>query len=239
MSPSRAEILRSLADRIQEIESSGRPHDRSALALGIEALDDCLPARRLVPGALVELLADAEGAGVWTLALTMARQACGEWKTLVVTDVQGSFYPPAALKAGVDLERLIVVRPKARRDAYVAARQALRCTAVGAVLGWHDTLRTTDVRRLQVAAEAGGGMGLLLRPAGAARTPSFAALRLGITPVATAEASRRLRVEVLRCPGGKRGRVVTLEIDDETGDVRVPAGLVPATARARAARASG
>lgn len=237
MGACRDELLRELARRIDEIETTGRPSGRSATALGIPGLDDRLPGGRLPAGSLVELLAARPGAGVWTLALLMARRVCGERKALVVCDVQRCFYPPAVARWGPDLDRLIVLRPAGARDADAAVGQTLRCPAVGAVVSWHDRLHPLDCRRLGAAAEAGGGVGFLLRPGATHREPSFAALRLLVTPE-PADGSRRLRVDVLRCRGGT-GRPLILEIDDETGHVRLPPGLAAPAARPRAARTSG
>jgi protein ImuA len=239
MSSLRSETLQHLAQRIREIESSCHPPDRSSFSLGIPALDDLLPERRLPAGSLVELLAATEGAGVWTLALLMARHACGERKVLVVADVQGCFYPPAASKLGVDWGRSMVIRPTSQRDTYLAIHQSLRCAAVGAVIGWCDHLRMVDFLRLQQAAVTGGGLGLLLRPAGALRIPSCAAVRWRVAPIVSADAPRRIQIQVVRCRGGKTGQSLILEIDDETGHVRVPAGVVPPAALARSTRASG
>jgi protein ImuA len=271
----REQLLESLKQRIGEIEASRRPADRVAISLGISALHDLLPERRLPSGALVELLSEADGGGAWSLALFLARQACGAaekgvWnpeerfqtpfsaaqKVLVIVDGQRCFYPPAAAKLGIDLERLLVVHPKTARDAMLAVDQSLRAPAVGSVIGWYDRLATPAFRRLQLAAETGGGLGLLLRPAAVRRTPSFAALRFLVMPVASdvrqafepdssvrleslTYAVRRVRLEVLRCRGGTAGQSVILEIDDETGDVRVPAGLAVAATGPRPARASG
>jgi protein ImuA len=243
MSLSRAALLQDLAQRIQEIESRAHPR-RSPIPLGIPGLDDCLPADGLPAGSLVEVLSTAAGAGAWTLALLLAERARGQHKALVVADDRGWFYPPAASKLGVDLERCLVVRPASLRDGAAAFRQALRCTAVGAALGWFDQLRPSESRHLQLAAETGGGVGFLLRPATAVRTPSFAVLRLLIHPLPARDFPRRVGVEVVRCRGwatttsGATPSLI-LEIDDETGHVRVPPRVAsPATGTPRR-RASG
>jgi protein ImuA len=235
----RDELLADLNQRIRQIEVSGRPAHASPVEFGIPALENWLPEKRLAPGSLVELLAAADGAGTWTLALFMARNACGPRKILVVVDGQGCFYPPAAVTLGIDPGRLIVIRPKTLSDAALAVDQSLREPAVGSVVGWYDRLASPAFRRLQLAAEAGGGLGLLLRPAAARRSPTFATLRLLVTPVAADAAMRRVCLDALYCRGGREGQSLTLEIDDATGDVRVPAGMAPAATRTRAARASG
>jgi protein ImuA len=230
-------VYHGLARRIEEIESGRHSGESSAISLGIPALDNCLPQGQLPAGALVELLAAAEGAGVWPLALLMAGRACDERKVIIVCDTQGRFYPPAAAGWGLDLRRWIILRPASAREGDIAVGQSLRCPAVGAVVSWHSRLRTLDCRRLQAAAEAGGGVGFLLRPADARRDPSFAALRLLVTPM-PGDDFRRMQVDVLRCRGG-RCRSFLLEVDDETGHVRVPSRLAATAPLPRAARASG
>lgn len=234
--PPQGEILRKLAHRINEIERRYRP-PRADFPIGVAALADLLPAGQLPAGALVELLG-AEGAGVWSLGLVMAKAACGQQRALVVVDGKGSFYPPAVAAWGIDWRRFLVVRPATAVDIQAVIDQALRCAAVGAVIGVCPQLRTREFRRLQLAAESGNGVGFLLRPESAVRLPSFAALRLRIAPLASTDVCRRLHVEVVRCREAPEGRSLTLEIDDVTGDVRVPAGLAAAAAAARPARAA-
>lgn len=239
MDSSRKQLLEDLAQRIQEIESSWRSPGRLPVWPKIPGLAECLPEGGLPAGSLVELLSAREGSGAWSMALLMAREACAQRKALVVTDWQGCFYPPAAASLGIDLDRLVIVRPAKRRDAYAVADQALCCPGVGAAIGWYEELRTLDVRRLQLAAETGGGLGFLLRPSGALRVPSFATLRLLVTPVASADSLRSLRLDVVRCRGGRSGKSIFLGIDDETGHVRLAAPVAAPAAAARAARSSG
>jgi protein ImuA len=238
-STSRSEIVRALAERIQEIESTLHRQEQRALSLGIPALESLLPQKRLPGGSLMELLSAAEGTGAWTLALVMAKRACEQGKALIVADSQRCFYPPAAARLGIDLDRLIVLRPTKPRDLYAGVEQSLRCAAVGAVVAWFDRLPSVDGRRLQLAAETGGGIGFFLRSRAALRAPSFAALRLLITPAKPAAGLRRVVIEVVRCRGGKPGSWVALEIDDETGHVHVLPEMAVATPVPRSARASG
>ena len=130
-------------------------------------------------------------------------------------------------------------RPASAADAAAALRQALGCTAVGAALGWFAHLSPSDGRRLQLAAETGGGVGFLVRPASAVRLPSFAVLRLLASPVSAPGFARRLDVEVVRCRGTSGGQSLVLEIDDATGHVRVPPRLAPSARGASRRRASG
>lgn len=229
--------LQDLARRIQEIEShrlSRRPH----LGLGIPALDGVFPKKGLSAGSLVELLSAAEGTGAWTLGLLMARQLASE-KALVIIDGSRSFYPPAAVRLGVDLKRTILVCPKTKQENHAAMNLSLRCPAVGGVIAYCEQLTSLEFRRLQLAAETGAGVGFLLREEAAKLSPSFAEVRLLILPLVSPGDRQRVQVDVLRSRGTKNGQSLILEIDHETGDVRIPARLAAATPASRAARASG
>ena len=239
--------LQKLAQRIAEIEAHSSRHSPLATRHYPTAWEEILLGGKLAAGSLVELLAAEEGAGAWTLALFMARRACGEHKVLVVVDAERRFYPPAASQLSIDLRRTIVIRPQPGQPALAALTQSLRCAAVGAALGKLERVSTTDCRRLQVAAENGGGVGFLLRSAAALNMPSFASLRLLLTPMhnmrdegrgARGERDhlRRLQVEVVRFRGSlaydggltPRRAPMILEIDDEKGHVHIPAAVAVA-----------
>jgi len=106
------------------------------------------------------------------------RQA-GPW-TLYI-DSEGDFYPPAAARVGVPLDRLLILRVRRSADALWACEQALRCRAVGVVILPIRRLEAAHSRRLQLAAEVGGGLGFLLRP-DEDGPPTFSATRLRIEP---------------------------------------------------------
>lgn len=65
-------------------------------------------------------------AGKVTLALRVAAGAQRDGGTVLWIDGAASFDPLAASLAGVDLERLIIVRPRGREEALLAAGAALR-----------------------------------------------------------------------------------------------------------------
>jgi protein ImuA len=249
------DTVRQLAERIRTLETSFRLCDPLRIPLA-SGLDKLFPDGGLSAGSMVELLPRAPGVGAWTFALMLARYACGERKTLLIADPARSFYPPAARKFGLDLGRTIIVRPKNSAQALLAVGQALRCAAIGTAIGEFDRLSDRDSRRLQLAAEAGGSIGVLLRPASALGTPSFASVRLLLEPLPSWRSRRRLKVEVLRCRAGAftfsacrepseralqalnvnipnsfpKGRgELGVEIDDATGHVRVFSALELAT----------
>ena len=195
-----------------------------ALPSGCPVLDRALPEKGFRPGTLVEWLSHGEGDGTATLAFRAAaaalRTAAG---TVVVLDRTGEFYPLAAVAQGIEPARLIVVHPGNKTDHTWALDQALRCPAVAAVVAWPESLdgkldgRT--FRRLQLAVEQGGGLGLLIRPQGVRPQPSWADVRLLVEPLPSKSPygrMRRMRVVLLRCRGGRGEQAVEVEVDHET-----------------------
>jgi hypothetical protein len=105
------------------------------LPLGIQEINDALPEGGLPRGAVVEIAAP-RGLGRGTsLALSACAAAQAEARTrgagatdgawCAWVDPSGSLFAPAVARAGVDLGRLLVVRPPPEMLAKVAVRVAL------------------------------------------------------------------------------------------------------------------
>ena len=235
--PIQVETLRREIARLER--SRFRGGDRP-ISSGCVPLDRLLPEGGFRRAALAEWLSAGEGSGATTLALAAARQACRDGGALVVLDRRREFYPPAAVRLGIEPEELIVVQAGSQADEHWALDQTLRCRGVAAVLAWPERLDGRTFRRLQLAAEEGGGLGLLIRPLVARGEPSWADVRLLVEPLPAEpllSRKRRLRIHLLRCRGGAAGRSIDLEIDDETCSVHLAARLAPPAAYADAAGA--
>lgn len=272
---SRSQVVAQLQEALRRCEGARRVHAGRRTSTGCEELDRLLPEGGLGRGTLVEWLASSSGSGALWLALTAAREACREYGPLVVIDGEGTFYPPAAALAGIEPRDLMVVHVGQARDESWALDQALRSAGVGAVLCSTRRLSQRAGRRLQLAAEASGALGLLVRPATVRDEPCWAEARLLIEPLpdggtdfspANISGSRRqtgrrrqhashtltlrgasqtltlrrVSVELLRARGSLtediEGRRLELEIDDETGVVRVAGRLAAAAPRAEPPR---
>ncbi len=169
--------LARLSQEVQRLEAAGRNLSSShVISTGCLAMDACLPTSGYLPGSVIEYLRSTSGCGATYLALVAAAAAlrATEEKYLVIVDTHHHFYPPALLGHQIPLPRVIWVRPQSPADAVWATDQALRTTAVAAVVADLDALNERDARRLQLAAERGGGLGLLLRSLAARRMPSWA-----------------------------------------------------------------
>lgn len=111
----------------------GAGNETSGLPFGIAELDGILPDGGLPRGGVVEL-AVAGGSAIGTaLALSAIRSVQAEARTLLAADAvpwcafvdaSGTLYAPGVLASGVDLSRLLVVRPPADAIGRVALKLA-------------------------------------------------------------------------------------------------------------------
>lgn len=204
----------------------------AALPSGFPELDANLPGGGWPLGAITELLSDTAGIGELSLLAPGLSKLARAGRHLVWIAPPYLPYAPALAQRGVPLERLLLVRTRTARDALWATEQALRCPTVGAVLGWPEYLADQSVRRLQLAAEAGGTLGILYRSTAAAATPSPAALRLRLQASASG-----LQIEVHKARGARAGHKLQCRLDLFRSAPLGPspdALAVPATAAARA-----
>lgn len=185
MSAAYSQILQSLQEKIHGLESARLPQGEF-ISTGFAALDRLLPQRGFCRGTLVEWLG-SQGGAVGTLAAIVARQACRDGAAVVIIDPcnrrspsAGYCYPPALFNLGFDPTQIIFVRSKNRKDYLWALNQSLACRGVGAVLSWPQALDDRAFRGLQLAAEKGGGLGLLVRPLSARGQPTWSEVQLWV-----------------------------------------------------------
>lgn len=219
----RQAVVQELRQKLQQLEHScRRPTGNDApFSTGLRRLDKLLPGDGLLPGSLVEWLVADQGEGTATLAIVVAAQVLKHGGALVVVDARGEFYPPAAQALGIEPERVIVVRPRNARDTFWALEQSLRSGGVAVVYGRVEGGDALVFRRLQLAAETGGSLGFLLRPAAGRAQTCWADARLvvhalpGAGPRQAVDWRWRLRVELLHGRGKPGGDTVELELNDE------------------------
>lgn len=224
----RSETIQSLRENLCQFQQALRTEARqkNAVSTGIHPLDCILPGQGLKQGTLSEWVSMEAGSGATSLAMHVAGQAQSNGP-LLIADRQQHFYAPAFSSVGVCSEKTILIRPKSRTDELWAVEQALRCPGIGAVICQPERLKTQEFRRLQLAAESGTAIGLLIRPAAAHRQSGWADVRLLISPQPTSRNSfcRRVDVRCVYAKGGLADQTVKLEICDETNAVRLAAGL--------------
>jgi recombination protein RecA len=238
---STAALLERLKGQIRTLEAQPRQLVM-ALRTGVPEVDD-LGAFRL--GAGVELCGE-EASGRTTLALSLVAAAGRQQRLAAWVDGPSELYPPAALCLGVELSRLLIVRPRAPKQLVWSAVQLLRSGAFTCVV--LDVTHTgvvpslVDCKKLLDAARAGGSLLVLLT---SLATPATGLVRLTLKlhrPEAR-PASGHLRVVEggreepggvayeLDAPRGRRARVQRARLSRGEAPIR-RAGPVEAAPRA-------
>ena len=194
----RAQMLEQLARLCRN--GAGIEQARLAAPTGFPELDASLPGGGWPIGAIAELMSDAIGIGELSLLVPVLSRLARAGRYIAWIAPPHLPYAPALAQRGVPLERVLLIQTRSPQESLWATEQALRCPAIGAVLGWPAYIADKNVRRLQLAAEAGGSLGILYRPPQAARESSPAALRLRLHA-----APDGLAVEIHKSRGGRAG----------------------------------
>ena len=211
---------------------------------GLDALDHLAPSNAFARGTIHELLFAPEHGEPRFFATVLAQHASAPKQRrlpIIWSDPRGELYPPALASMGIDLKRLYLLRPPSPADETWAVAECLRCKGVGAVVAAPQFLSRVEARRLQLAAETGGGVGLLLRPTGKRSMHYAVTTRWLVAPAPGERSVQRWRIQLLHGHGGRVGETVFLECDRETHSVRAttqladrPAATTTATRRASA-----
>ena len=216
---SKAAVLAELRGRIRRMEGIGGADGSRFLPLGVPAVDQALPDGGLPLGCLHEVVGEndpfnsvATGFSAAILARISEQHEASHQGRMIWITRGDDLYAPGIAAYGLKPERLIVVR--ARRDADIlwAMEEALRCRTLGAVLGEIGDIDMVASRRLQLAAEASGVTGLLLRSAGRRLGATASVTRWGLSAAPSRPIDGepglglpRWRTRLLRCRGGQPG----------------------------------
>jgi len=251
----RQEVVADLRTQLRAQELGPRP-DASlpSLPFGLPEIDTALPCGGLVLGAVHEVFGGGpdllHGAAVTAFVGGILARSSG---AVIWAYPKRDLFPPALGAVGVHPDRVIYV--EAGKDVLLVAEEALRHVGLAAVVGEIDgSIGLTASRRLQLAAETSGGLGLLLRrPRRLNRDhteePTAAHTRWRVTAVPSGPvlawspetpglARARWRLDLLRCRGGE-SRSFSVEACDAQGRLGLPAHVAdrstPADAEQRRA----
>ena len=187
------------------------------------AIDQGLPGGGLARAALHEILAADPGEAAGFCALLLARAG---GSVLWIASEPGA-WPPGLSRFGLSPADLVLVQAPRVEDAIWAMEEGLRCPGISGALLAMPEADPESVRRLQLAAESGGGIGLLLRREGEAEGASAALTRWRVGMLAGSGGAAndlgdpRWRLDLLRSRGGRpqswqvvwRGAAERLELD--------------------------
>ncbi|MDX9740669.1 MAG: translesion DNA synthesis-associated protein ImuA [Gammaproteobacteria bacterium] len=190
-----------------------RWQNASGIASGHAALDERLPGGGWPRGALAEVLLPCPGIGELQLFLPALLRLSRERRWIALIAPPYIPYAPAWQASGVDLSRLLWIRPRSAREQLWAMEQALRAGTCGAVLCWPDaSTQFRELRRLQLAAETGNCMGILFNDEKHATRTTPASLRIRLEPE-----ERGMQVHLIK--GGKPHtmRIEGLQVKEAEG----------------------
>jgi protein ImuA len=229
-------VLSDLRERIQRIEG-GATQRRPALPFGLKPIDSRLPSGGLARGALHEVAGGGNGAVDGAAAALFVAGVAARTRGKVLWCVtRRDLFAPALEQAGLSHNRLIFVEAGDEKDLLACFEEGLRHTGLGAAIAEVAKLSMTTSRRLQLAAEASGGIGIAIRrwrrqtEAADFGQPTAATTRWRVSAVPSAPlpvpgvGRARWLVELVRCRAGDSADFI-VEACDAKGRLALPADL--------------
>ncbi len=134
-------------------------------------------------GGLTEILVPQPGVGELSLLMPALARLSREQRWLAWIAPPHTPYAPALAAHGVDLSKVLLIHPKAVKDALWAVEQTLKSGTCSVVMAWLQQADFHSLRRLQLAAADGHSLCLLFRPHAAAAEASPAQLRLRLEAI--------------------------------------------------------
>lgn len=145
---------------------------------GHPELDALLPGGGWPMGRLIEIQTPTPGLAEIRLLLPALRQIQAEGRWIIWAAPPYRPYTPGLTQAGLDLSRILCVDPVVPADLWWCLEKLLRHPACGIVMTWPAHCDATILRRLQLAVEAGGGLGILFLRQAMAHSPAAVRLEL-------------------------------------------------------------
>ena len=208
--------LARLKERVARIERGRLPAAGLAppLATGVAGIDRTL-AETGEAGLAAGAMHGIAGPGAQTLLLGLLKRLMARDPRPVLWGLPwtapAALYGPGLAQAGLATERLILARARKPAELLWALEEGLRSGALAAAVGEPDgRLTLTASRRLQLAAETGGGFGFLISTRDDAAAPSALHSRWRAEPLPSeiggdGAVTRRLDIALLRHRSGATG----------------------------------
>jgi protein ImuA len=235
-----------LRAQIEKIEGHRR-RVQSVLPFGLAAVDSRLPGGGLARGALHEIAGGGHGVMDGAAAALFAAGVAARTRGRVLWCItQADIFAPAVAQAGLPADRVVYLEAGDQASVLACMEEGLRHGGLGAVVGEVAHLSMKASRRLMLAAEDTGTIGLALRrwrrqadsmdfgqPTAAATRWRVSVLPSTPLPVPGLGRARWL-VELIRARAGDSADF-ELEACDEKGCLALPAELAdePAAAHGR------
>src|SRR5271169_2213412 len=236
-------VLEALRERIQRLEGGG-PRRKSVLPFRIKAIDQHLPEGGLALGALHEVAGGGNGAIDGAAAALFAAGIAARTRGRVLWCVaRQDLFAPAIAQAGLLPDRVIYVEAGDEKSLLACFEEGLRHGGLGAVVAEVAGLSMMTSRRLQLAAESSGSIGIAVRrwrrqaEAADFGQPTASVTRWRVTALPSTKlpvpgvGRARWAVELIRCRAGESADFA-VEACDAKGRLAVPPDLADGSGEA-------
>jgi protein ImuA len=239
-------VLAQLRATLGALETGGFRR-RPALPFGIGEVDSRLASGGLRLDALHEVAgASADLADDCAATLFLAGIAARAWGPVLWVVRRRDLFAPGLAQAGLAPQRLLYAETRDDEELLAVMEEGLRHRGLGAVVGEAKRADMATTRRLQLAAEGGRSIALLLKRHGRSGadpldTPSAAVTRWRVaaapsSPLPVEGVGRgRWKLDLVRQRGGEPASW-KLEACDETGRCALPADVADRKAAAGGTR---
>lgn len=242
--------IENLREKIRRLETGGR-RQAAVLPFGMAAIDDRLPGGGLAMGSLHEVAGSGNGAidGAAAALFTAGIMARTAGQILWCVSRQDLF-APAIAQAGLAPDRVIYVEAGDDKEVLACFEEGLRHGGLGGVVAEVGRLSMTNSRRLQLAAESSGTLGIAMRrwrrqvDAVDFGQPTASATRWRVSVLPSAPlpvpgiGRARWQLELIRCRAGESADF-TVEGCDAQGRLAILADLADRQVFPQPERAAG
>ncbi|MFC3677752.1 ImuA family protein [Ferrovibrio xuzhouensis] len=211
--------LQQLRSQVARMTGLSRPRSTAACPIGVAEIDARLPGLGLGLGGIHELIGDLTATTGFLAALLGRHKA---FRQILWVTPEASLFAPGLSQLGLDHRRLTIAWARHRDDRLWAAEEGLRELSYGAVVLEAETVDLTESRRLQLAAEASGGIGFIIRRD---RQPSAALTRWLVEPARSQDCSPSWKLTLERCRGAETGGTWQLGWDHASLSFRLAAQM--------------
>ena len=246
-SPARIERLAALRAEVRALESAATGEGRLCLPFEVDSIDSRLAGGGLPVASLNEAAGERPGPADHAAATLFLASIAGRRPGIVLWALGSrDLFAPGLAGAGLSPDRLLYAECRRDEDVLAVMEEGLRHGGLAAVVGEVSRAAMTATRRLQLAAEEGGTLALLLRRwrgngEDPLAIPSAAVTRWRLacapsSPLPVAGIGRpRWRLALARQRGGAPFDLI-MESPDAEGRLALPAGLEHRADKADGAR---
>jgi protein ImuA len=158
------ETLCALRAEVARIEAGGRSVKGTVLPFGIQAIDSRLAGGGLAAGALHEIAGERPSLSDDAAATLFIAGIAARLPTIVLwAMIRRDLFAPGLAAAGLGPDRILYAECGSDEEVLAVMEEGLRHGGLAAVVGEAARVPMAATRRLQLAAEEGGTMALMLK----------------------------------------------------------------------------